>query len=317
MDKDFQREIVVQNFHKNVYGSESLQSELNDKELIRNDITVCDFFPLVLKWHESFVIDDQTDSDYPFFTSNVIEEMRRDVLKYVSSFRNEDLVICLRGLFKKSEGSSDMLVQRFNWVLEEIYGILDQNFVFHYLPLCKIPYLQNFSLSIKTFYHDNATELNDAIKNLVNKLRETIGSFHVTATIKNNILNSEIVLEKTNEQAEYFFYLLRDGKVIDRQGWFKENKFKWSLEESGSYCVQGYVRNGKCKEYLFSKPLGFFNEITRKEFEKFMSVYPDSTNAQWGGEKSPFSSIKHPLRRYTYRLLASVAKKQNSAILLR
>ena len=292
MDLNSLKESFVQSFHKNVYGSEPLQTELNVEDFGRNDIIVCDFFPIVEKWHECFVMDDETDSEYPLFTSNAIEEMRRDVLKYVSSFSNcsnEKRVICLCGLFKKSEGSSDMLVQRFNWVLEEIYGMINQNFDFTYMPL-KIPYFESFSSSIKTFYHDNATKLNDAILNLAKELREQIG-FYVSAAIENNILTSEVVLEKTNEQAEHFFYLLRDGKIIDRQGWFKENKFQWSLKENGSYCVQGYVRQGKFKSFQFSKPLVYFNEAMRKEFENFMNEEPEGTAYR---KTLPFHQLSAP-----------------------
>lgn len=86
-------------------------------------------FPLVEKWHKSFVMDAETDSEYPLFSSNAIEEMRSDVHNYVSNFSNEKLVIYLRGLFESSGKLSDTLVQCFNWVLEEIYGMLDQRVI--------------------------------------------------------------------------------------------------------------------------------------------------------------------------------------------
>lgn len=43
MDSYYQRETLVQNPRKNIYGSESLYIELNVEEFIRNEITVCDF----------------------------------------------------------------------------------------------------------------------------------------------------------------------------------------------------------------------------------------------------------------------------------
>ena len=62
-------------------------------------------------------------------------------------------------------------------------------------------------------------------------------------------LRAEIQLKNPNDDcrknARYYFYLVKDGQVIDRRGWFVENAFQWTVQETGTYFVQGYVRVGE------------------------------------------------------------------------
>lgn len=48
--------------------------------------------------------------------------------------------------------------------------------------------------------------------------------------------------DDSHKDARFYFYLVKDGQVVDRRGWFTENACRWTVRESGVYFVQGYVR---------------------------------------------------------------------------
>lgn len=56
--------------------------------------------------------------------------------------------------------------------------------------------------------------------------------------------------------AEYFYYLIKDGAVIDRIGWTRKSEYEWELSEAGVYQVQGYAKANNIK--LFDKSLSTF-----------------------------------------------------------
>jgi len=86
-----------------------------------------------------------------------------------------------------------------------------------------------------------------------------IDDFNVNLTRNGAELGAEIQLidpsDDYHQKAQYYFYLVKDGVVIDRKGWFVENTYQWMLQESGVYFVQGYVRVGNERELRKSKEL--------------------------------------------------------------
>lgn len=71
--------------------------------------------------------------------------------------------------------------------------------------------------------------------------------------VDNDLLSAEIIHEPVDD-CEYYFYLLRDGSVVDRKGWYKNNKNSWENLEPGDYQVRGFIKVGNIKESLFSGP---------------------------------------------------------------
>ena len=76
------------------------------------------------------------------------------------------------------------------------------------------------------------------------KTREYLGDFTVELKRNGAELNAEIKCQSCHNNAQYYFYLVKDGLVMDQQGWFTENSYHWTLQETGVYFVQGYVRVG-------------------------------------------------------------------------
>lgn len=90
---------------------------------------------------------------------------------------------------------------------------------------------------------------------------------------KNNILRATIRTTHAPTEIYYFFYLIKDNEVVDKQGWMTSNTFEWMLEESGSYAVQGYIKYDNVKEFALSCSIPYvkatFNIICSKGFEQW------------------------------------------------
>lgn len=68
---------------------------------------------------------------------------------------------------------------------------------------------------------------------------------------KNNIFSK--IEANSNEHLSYYFYLLKNGQVIDRCGWFESSKYSWKNLNPGRYQVRGFVKNIDEKEDRFSE----------------------------------------------------------------
>ena len=68
-------------------------------------------------------------------------------------------------------------------------------------------------------------------------------SFSVAISHDGLLLSSEIVLEVDfTTPPEYYFNLIKNGKIIHRSGWSKINAYSIELEADGDYCIQGHIR---------------------------------------------------------------------------
>ena len=126
-----------------------------------------------------------------------------------------------------------------------------------------------------------------------------IGWFEVKCKIEQNMLYAEILEEyadASNAFVEYYFYLIKDGKTIDKKGWMKKNTYKWELSESGMYCVQGYVRRGEKKVFRRSSAMGYFDCISQQKFKDFLQndmfeALPYEETLRFFPAKKPFADF--------------------------
>lgn len=86
-----------------------------------------------------------------------------------------------------------------------------------------------------------------------------IHNLSVDACLKNTKLIATVNIDDPSPDTIYFFYLFKDGKIIDRIGWQKSNTFEWTVEESGSYFVQGHAKIGDTNEFKKSAPVVYLN----------------------------------------------------------
>lgn len=124
-----------------------------------------------------------------------------------------------------------------------------------------------------------------------------IGWFDVSVQLIDNNLTAEIVLEDSRpEDASFYFYLIKDGRTIDKQGWFTKSACDWELQDSGMYCVQGYVKSGSEKLFRRSAAIGYFGVNANEMFDDFMhsdmpEVLPYQKTLQFFYAKEPFSDF--------------------------
>lgn len=124
-----------------------------------------------------------------------------------------------------------------------------------------------------------------------------IGWFDVEIQLMDNKLTAKILLEDfKTDNISFYFYLVKDGKTIDKQGWFAKNTYDWELNDSGMYCVQGYVKSGNEKLFRRSAAIGYFDADANKAFDDFMhndalEVLPYQKTLQFFYAKEPFADF--------------------------
>lgn len=161
-------------------------------------------------------------------------------------------------------------------MLEEIYALALEEPGLVRVTQARLRPLGGAVESLDAFYRENGAALLAAAEKKAAELADEIGWFDVTATLSGDRLSCEIrASEAVRPRAQYYFYLIRDGKVVDKQGWTRKARHDWKLTECGMYCVQGYVKRGEAKVFRRSEPLGYFNAALRAEFRAFMASEPE------------------------------------------
>ena len=210
-------------------------------------------------------------------------------------------------VFDIREGLSAEL-QKLNWVLEEIYDMVLAEAGLVRIYQGKISPDQDVETALAEFYRENGESLLAAAEKRAAELADDIGWFDVTAELEGNVLTGHITVDESiGAEVQYYFYLLKDGRVVDKQGWFNKaaNKlgvgsrsaaYTWKLKESGIYCVQGYVQRGKAKEFRKSEPLSYMDDEMKREFQAFLNEgpvggYPYKKELELYQAEKPFASF--------------------------
>ena len=89
----------------------------------------------------------------------------------------------------------------------------------------------------------------------------------------------------------YYFYLMRNGRVVSRHGWFKDPAFTWQLTEPAFYKVRGFVLTGSDKRSAFSPSLPFADAATVASWERFRSEPPPEPSPLFS---LPYVPLDHP-----------------------
>lgn len=277
------------NLFENAYSSQTLRDVLKDMNL-PEDVFVSDFVQFAQDRFSAV----HTDKDsefyaYPgvdgleFYAWNHGETDRETLRTEVQKIIQEQLSVTkycfwIEALFEmpyRPDPGRSQDFQKLNWILEEIYSVLEKIPELMRLELGKVSQKGDIPSSVDAFYQRNKSALLEKIQAGVKQKKEEIGWFDVLVELDGNSLSAEIrTADPTEPDVRYYFYLLQNGKVIDKQGWFSENCFHWKLKDSGMYCVQGYVRRGTTSVFRKSAPLGYFDKQICQEFEQFLTEEP-------------------------------------------
>lgn len=144
------------------------------------------------------------------------------------------------------------------YVLEVVYAALRQTL--YRIYSISVPYFMDYKMAIK-----NSVEY---IKDIIFH-REI--DFDVFLCQENNVLKTWLDGE-FQEGDKYFFYLIKNGKVISNSGWITKTSFQWEVTETGIYCIQGYIMRNNHKSIKKSLPVFFSTESDKKMYEEFLTL---------------------------------------------
>ncbi|WIF96091.1 hypothetical protein [Caminicella sporogenes] len=178
-----------------------------------------------------------------------------------------------------------------NWILEEIYAVADSVDGVVIIKLLQNAFLINGNDSY-------SVRMVDKIRESLNQFMEKlylghIGKITVEVDLQDNILKAWILSEIPEDASvQYVFYLLRDGKVIDKTTRLSENFYCWELSQPGIYTVQGFVKYGGETDYSFSETREYFTMNEKQEFEDFMNKH--LTGNDLLGQNPNLVTLKYP-----------------------
>lgn len=114
--------------------------------------------------------------------------------------------------------------------------------------------------------------------------------FNVSVLKKENNIFSTIEAE-SNNNLDYYFYLVKDGLVIERCGWFKSPQYSWINLNPGIYQVRGFVRDGDVKEDEFSEVVIILDPDIDNVWSSLSSVALDIPSLPFAPSPLPHQDI--------------------------
>lgn len=97
--------------------------------------------------------------------------------------------------------------------------------------------------------------------------------------------------------AEFHFYLLRNARVLSRDGWFMSSEYSWKDLEPGHYHVRGFVRTDERKVDFFSRGIRLFPDSLAEEAAESIDSFKEEEL-----EVIPFSTFEYPHADFVYCL---------------
>lgn len=94
--------------------------------------------------------------------------------------------------------------------------------------------------------------------------------FKVKAVLHNNRVICEVDVD-IREGDKFYYYLLRDGQVLDRVGWVDAQSYGWDVTEGGTYTVQAHIKRGGANRISYSNPVNYIDPVSLSAFEDFKS----------------------------------------------
>mgnify|MGYP006135956975 FL=1 len=126
-------------------------------------------------------------------------------------------------------------------------------------------------------------------------------SFSVNISSDKGILSSEIVSDVDLERSlEYYFNLMKNGKIIHRSGWSSTPTYSIELDSDGDYVIQGHIRYDEQNIWKKSETLVYKYVEPEKYSEKDFRVLLTNENSELSCE---IVGKKHPNQQYCFYLL--------------
>ncbi|MDH0126976.1 hypothetical protein N7376_23685 [Brucella intermedia GD04153] len=137
--------------------------------------------------------------------------------------------------------------------------------------------------------------------------------FKVIASISDGMLKARIV-EDTGWFNKYFFYLLKDGVVIDRQGWLRKSSFEWQLTEPGRYSVRGFVENRRGKWDRFSNAQRMFPKSISDDWDNISATADEVPDLPLGSLTAPHQDFLVAIGRHSQVSVPGFLKTNHPSI---
>ncbi len=151
-----------------------------------------------------------------------------------------------------------------------------------------------------------AKRLNRLARAMAEEREAGIGLYRVRADVAGNTLTVGIQGDAQDKDYSYWFYLVRDGAVIDRSKRSGEPTHQWILDRPGIYLVQGYVGHVGTSTYYRSNTVEFFPEEDAAEYRAFLAETAVPENLI--GQKLRLFDLQYPF--YNFALAFSRGERE-------
>ncbi len=115
--------------------------------------------------------------------------------------------------------------------------------------------------------------------------------FEVKAVLTNNRVECKIFFEQKGGD-KFYYYLLRDGQVLDRVGWVDAMTYSWDVKATGNYTIQAHIKRDGVNRVSYSNSVNYVEPASISDFENFKSgeaKYIELDDLPFYKVKSPYS----------------------------
>ncbi len=271
----------------NIIGPENLLKYAKEKSFeinkSNNNAIIIDCIDIAMEWEKKIFSDNNIDH-------KLLDELKLYFLKLLEENSKSDMFVIrwnLCGTYKK--------YYNLYWILEELYDccrnykifIKEFQIIFHAKKAYK-----NI---IEEIYNEKKNDIYIVLQKISKILaRKNLDEMYVISSLKNNKLIGEILYEKPQKEDKICFYLLHDGKVIEKTEWIDSRKKEYMLKESGVYVIQAFIKRGTYKVIKYAEPIFFATENLKNEYEEFINSKVNEGDNKILYENIPISISKKP-----------------------
>lgn len=184
-------------------------------------------------------------------------------------------------------------LHKLQWILEELYDICRRYITTLHEKTIRTTLTDYQITNLELDIHEkNKENIITVLSNICyTEHYNNLEQMKVDICLKDDQLTAMIHYNNKCCEDKYSFYLIKDGKVIDRTGWIIENKFNWTLNNSGIYVVFGFIMKSDYKVIRKSVPCSYHTNDLNSEFGQFLSSTDDK---KFFNKKVPFYNAKAP-----------------------
>lgn len=271
----------------NIIGPETLLKYAKEKSFkinkLNSNAIIIDCIGIAMEWEKKIFCDNNINY-------KLLDELKLYFFKLLEENSKSDMFVIrwnLCGTYKK--------YANLYWILEELYDCCRKYKIF----IKEFQIIFHAKKSNKNIIEEIYNEKKNDIYIVLQKIseilaRKNLDEMYVISDVKNNKLIGEIVYEKPQKEDKICFYLLHDGKVVEKTEWIDSRKKEYMLKKSGVYVIQAFIKRGTYKVIKYSEPIFFATENLKNEYEEFINCNINENDNEILYKNIPISISKKP-----------------------